>query len=1003
MAVLPFLSSIDRLPRPAWPKRAAQELKAWRQDVGRGGEADGALGAFATALAEDVAGRSLLEAVFGNSSFLSQCLMREPQVLQMIALKGFDATFDAILADLGPAAQTWTERPATMAALRTAKRRVALTVALADITSVWSLEKVTGALTAFAEVALGAALSHLLLEANRAGVLDLAEPEEPEKSSGIAILAMGKMGAAELNYSSDIDLMVLFDAERVAYRGSEGPQQALHRMVRDLIAFLGERTRDGYVFRTDLRLRPDPGSSPLAVSTAAAERYYESLGQNWERAALIKARAVAGDREVGEQFLARLTPFIWRKNLDFAAIEDIHSIKRQINAHKGHHEIAVAGHNIKVGRGGIREIEFYAQTQQLIWGGRMPELRRRGTCAALRALQEAGHADKVAVDHLIGAYGFLRRLEHRLQMIDDESTHTLPDDEESLRAIATFMGYDGTTPFAQDLRLHLERVERHYAALFEDAPELGGAKGNLVFTGTEDDPDTLRTLGELGFSDGTAVSTTIRGWHHGRIRATRSTRARELLTELMPHLLVAFSETVNPDAAFRKFDEFLTNLPAGIQLFSLFYANPKLLNLLAEIMGSAPSLAERLSRNPALLEGVLTGDFYGSLDDASALRADLEQALKQAHDLQDVLDLTRRWAHDREFQVGMQLFRNLIPGEEAGNALTDVADAVLACLLPPVADEFARQHGRLPGGRFVVVGMGKLGGREMTFSSDLDLIFIYSCEGGLETESDGPRPLPVGEYYARLSQRLVGALSAMTPEGRLYDIDTRLRPSGHSGPIASEIEGFAAYQQQRAWTWEHMALTRARVVAGDPDLAARTRAVICDTLTGKRNDAALVRDVSDMRRRIDAERHTENHWMLKHSRGGLLDLEFIAQYLQLRHGAAQPEVLSPFTAEAFDRLAQAGALPRADASELAAASIFLRRLQALLRLTVGVSRDESRFPEGLRAALARAVDVEDFAALKARLEHVQSRVRAYYARLIDEPARRAAAATGENDHEQGNQ
>ena len=563
----------------------------WRQNAAARSSDEPDLAKFMTEFAACEEGRLFLEAIFGNSPFLSQGLRHNPALLQKTANQGFDQAFEDLLKTLVGEKLWQRGRPEVMSGLRLAKRSAALAIALADIAGAWPLEKICQSLSRFAEVSISIALNFLLCQAAKNGQMSLANPENPESGCGIVVLGMGKLGANELNYSSDIDLLVLFDGEVVDYAGDDGPQQGLHRMVRELVAIMGERSADGYVFRTDMRLRPDPSATPLAVSTAAAEHYYESLGQNWERAAMIKARAVAGDQAVGEQFLSRLVPFVWRKYLDFAAIEDIHSIKRQINAHKGHHEIAVAGHDIKVGRGGIREIEFYAQTQQLIWGGKEAGLRQRATCQALQALVEAGHADAGVVSDLVAAYGYLRRLEHRLQMVADEQTHLLPKEADELAAIACFMGYDDVEDLSRDVKFHLSRVETHYADLFEDSPELAGTGGNLVFTGTEDDPDTLQTLRSLGFSDGHAVSATVRGWHHGRIRATRSPRARELLTELMPGLLGAFSQTVSPDAAFRRFDEFLSNLPAGVQLFSMFYARPGLLDSLAEIMGSAPSLA----------------------------------------------------------------------------------------------------------------------------------------------------------------------------------------------------------------------------------------------------------------------------------------------------------------------------------------------------------------------------------------------------------------------------
>ncbi|MBT5675203.1 MAG: bifunctional [glutamine synthetase] adenylyltransferase/[glutamine synthetase]-adenylyl-L-tyrosine phosphorylase [Rhodospirillaceae bacterium] len=981
-----FLTDNAPPPKPAEPERAQRELDMWRQNAAARSSDEPDLAKFMTEFAACEEGRLFLEAIFGNSPFLSQGLRHNPALLQKTANQGFDQAFEDLLKTLVGEKLWQRGRPEVMSGLRLAKRSAALAIALADIAGAWPLEKVCQSLSRFAEISISIALNFLLCQAAKNGQMSLANPENPESGCGIVVLGMGKLGANELNYSSDIDLLVLFDGEVVDYAGDDGPQQGLHRMVRELVVIMGERSADGYVFRTDMRLRPDPSATPLAVSTAAAEHYYESLGQNWERAAMIKARAVAGDQAVGEQFLSRLVPFVWRKYLDFAAIEDIHSIKRQINAHKGHHEIAVAGHDIKVGRGGIREIEFYAQTQQLIWGGKEAGLRQRATCQALQALVEAGHADAGVVSDLVAAYGYLRRLEHRLQMVADEQTHLLPKEADELAAIACFMGYDDVEDLSRDVKFHLSRVETHYADLFEDSPELAGTGGNLVFTGTEDDPDTLQTLRSLGFSDGHAVSATVRGWHHGRIRATRSPRARELLTELMPGLLGAFSQTVSPDAAFRRFDEFLSNLPAGVQLFSMFYARPGLLDSLAEIMGSAPSLAEHLSRHPTLLDGVLTGRFYEPVGEVGELTENLGDSLAQAADFQDLLDAARRWTHDREFQIGMQLLRGMISGEDAGVALSDVAEANLNCLLPHVEEEFCRAHGTMPGGEFIIVGLGKLGGREMTFSSDLDVLFIYRGSEPDQSQSDGPRALPLSQYYGRLSQRLVTALSALTPEGKLYEIDARLRPSGAASPLASEVTGFADYQDKSAWNWEHMALTRARVIAGAPALAADVRAIILNVLTRQRDKKQLVCDVADMRERIDKERFTENVWKLKHVRGGLLDLEFIAQYFQLREAYKYPEIIAAETDKVFERLAACGVIEREAALDMAKACRLLRRLQALLRLTVGVSREENQYPAGVRLALAEAARVETFDQVKALLMATEEKVRGYYAVFISQPA-----------------
>ena len=991
------------LPQPADPHRMALGFEAWQAALDRAGpEAEGA-----RAWSADPAGRRLLAAIFGNSPFLSDLAVKEWAVLSRLVAEGPDPLFAETAKSVERREDPGEDTAALMRRLRLAKRRVALLAALADLAELWPLEQQTAALSRFAEAALGAALRHLLRQAASGGRLALADPADPEEDSGLFILGMGKLGGRELNYSSDIDLILLYDAARARVSARDGVQSFFARLARDLVRILDERTGDGYVFRTDLRLRPDPASTPPALSVAAALVYYESVGQNWERAALIKARPVAGDQAAAAAFLRELRPFIWRKNLDFAAIEDIHSIKRQINAHKGGGRIAIAGHDVKTGRGGIREIEFFAQTQQLIWGGRLRELQVAPTCEALSRLAAAGRIDTNTAAALTADYRFLRRLEHRLQMVDDAQTHRLPADPAGLGQIATFLGYADTDAFVAALSAHLASVERHYALLFEEAPSLAGP-GNLVFTGAEDDPETLRTLATLGFADPAAVAALVRSWHHGRLRATRSQRAREILTELIPALLRIFGATPHPDAALNRFDQFLSRLPAGVQLFSLFYANPALLELVADIMAGAPLLAELLATRPALLDPVLAEGFFAPPPDRAALAADLGGLLAGARDFEDTLDILRRWAGERRFQAGVQLLRRTLDGARAGAFLADVAETALAALLPAVEAVFARRHGRVPGGAFAVVAAGRLGSREMTLASDLDLILIYDAPADSDG-SDGAQKLPVATYYARLSQRLIGAITAPTSEGRLYAVDMRLRPSGEAGPIASHLDGFARYQREAAWTWEHMALTRARPVAGDPSLCRRIAATIAATLAAPRDPQRLLYDVVDMRRRVAAQVPRPSPWDLRNRSGGLVDLEFLVQYLVLREAArwsAAVPAASDSAGEtpalpivgldvehALAMLAAAGALPQTAREELSGALALLREVRVLLTLFSDSPPASGALSEADRATLARCAGAVDTAQLERELSAATARVRAWYEALVAAPARRAHKTT----------
>jgi glutamate-ammonia-ligase adenylyltransferase len=996
MKLLSHLSPEGKgLPGPADARRAALGFEGWHEALVAQVQPNSGT---APRWSATPAGERLLASIFGNSPFLSGVAIREQGFLTRVVEEGAELVFAETAAAVEIAEDFGEDTMALMRRLRIAKRRVALLAAVAELAGAWTLEQQMEALSRFAEAALGAAVRHLLRQAQRKGIAAPVNADDPERDSGLIVLGMGKLGGYELNYSSDIDLILLYDATRTQVGGRDGIQTFFVRLARELGRILDERTADGYVFRTDFRLRPDPASTPPALSVAAALAYYESVGQNWERAALIKARPVAGDRTAGRRFLRELEPFIWRKNLDFAAIQDIHSIKRQINAYRGGGRIAVEGHDIKTGRGGIREIEFFAQTQQLIWGGRMRELRVSSTCETLRRLAAAGRVDPATASDLADDYRFLRRLEHRLQMVDDRQTHALPADRDGITRIAVFLGYPQTDAFVADLLAHLSSVEKHYAALFEQAPSLAGP-GNLVFTGVEDDPETLDTLARLGFAEPAAVAALVRGWHHGRLRATRSQRAREILTELIPELLRIFGATPSPDSALLQFDRFLSRLSAGVQLFSLFHANPGLLALVAEIMAGAPRLAEQLAQRPGLLDSVLTEGFFAPLPDRAGLAAELDQLLAGARDFQDTLDALRRWAGERRFQVGVQLLRRALDGLQAGALLADIAETTLAALLPVVEADFSRRHGRVSGGAFAVIGMGRLGSREMTLASDLDLILIYDAPSSSEG-SDGAHPLPVTTYFARLSQRLIGAITALTGEGRLYEVDMRLRPSGASGPIASSLAGFARYQQEAAWTWEHMALTRARPVAGDPALRRRITEVIGQVLSSTRDPGRLVADVADMRRRIAEENPRPSLWDLKNRPGGLLDLEFIVQYLMLREAASSPQVVCCGTAVALRELGKAGALPPQACRELLEALALLRRVQTLLTLLGdGLSRAEA-LPEADGATLARCAGVVDFARLAADITAATAQVQGWYRRLIEKPARRAAMQaveqTGDN-------
>ncbi|HEX5778134.1 MAG TPA: bifunctional [glutamine synthetase] adenylyltransferase/[glutamine synthetase]-adenylyl-L-tyrosine phosphorylase, partial [Xanthobacteraceae bacterium] len=843
---------------------------------------DKKMGARLTAvLAPQSPARALIEGIADGSPFLWDIARAEPGTLAGLLERSPEASLDRIVETAGTAVRAAKDDDAVMRALRLMRREAALLVALCDIGGVWSVGEVTNALTRVADTAINSSVDYLLRAAHEARKIRLPDGEQPGKGSGYFVLGMGKLGAGELNYSSDIDLIVLYERDAPLERGLE-PSSFFVRLTRDLVRFLQDRTPDGYVFRVDLRLRPDPGSTQIAVATDAALDYYERVGQTWERAAMIKARVIAGDAKAGERYLKDISPFVWRRYLDHAAIADVHDMKRQMHAFRGHEEIAVEGHNVKLGRGGIREIEFFVQTQQLIAGGRAQNLRGRETLPTLDALAEEKWITGEARDELKEAYLFLRRVEHRIQEVADEQTHTLPEEPEALERFARFFGYETRDAFAAELTKYLRRVQTHYASLFEDAPPLAAIDGKLEFPADADDRETIETLKRLGFKDALAASHFVREWLKGTHRPLRAEAAQADLAAIAPAFVVAIARTGNADAAIVAADRFFSALPGAVRLLAALRTHPALVQLLATILGTAPRLGEIVAQSPSVLDGLLDPAFFGALPGEAMLTERLDSLLKQATNDEEFLDLTRRFGREHQVLIGARLLSGTISANRAGEFYARLADILIRAVHRWVEARFQAAHGKVPGAQSAVLALGKLGGSEMTAGSDLDLLLLYDYEPE-RAESDGARPLHASQYYARLTQRLISALTTPTNAGKLYDVDLRLRPSGRAGPVATSLESFHLYQREEAWTWEHMALTRARVVSAAPDFRARVEREIREVLCAERDPGIVARDVAEMRGAVAEEKGEDDRWDLKYAAGGLVDLEFIAQYLQLVH------------------------------------------------------------------------------------------------------------------------
>jgi glutamate-ammonia-ligase adenylyltransferase len=752
---------------------------------------------------------------------------------------------------------------------------------------------------------------------------------------------------------------VFFDDETLAAAGAREPRVAAVRLVAPLVRALEEVTAEGYVFRTDLRLRPDPGATPVAVSMASAEHYYQTLGQNWERAAFIKARAAAGDRVAGQQFLDSLLPFIWRKHLDFAAVEDVHSIKRQIlSAHKSA-ELGEPVFDLKLGRGGIRDIELFVQTQQLILGGRNARLRAPGTLAALDALAEEGVIAAEARATLHDAYIFYRNIEHRIQMLEDAHTHRVPADQEVRARVGMLAGFENVAQFDAALveaRAAVAEIDRQ---LFGREESLADRSGTLSFTGVEDNPDTLLTIERIGYRNAAFVSQTIRGWHHGRVRAMRSERARELLTRLTPRLLRALASAGDGDHAFSRFASFFGELTAGVQFLALLDARPALLELLARLLTRAPALSERLARRPQLMDALIEPRFAAPLagDEPGARMRELGLRMASAGSLEAKLNVARRFHREEAFRIAAQVVEADAEPLDAGAAFTDLADACVTAM----ADAALQEVGSQPGA-FVVLGLGKFGGGEMSARSDLDIMLVYETPG----ESGGA-------YYARLTQRLISALSAPTEEGELYEVDAKLRPSGSVGPVAVRLSALQHYYEQEAWTWELQALTRLRPVAGDAALGARAMNSVRATLSRQRDEAATLLQVADMRARMERERPGKGSWDLKLSPGGLVDIEFIVQALQLTWAHRAPSVLAANTGLALENLREASALPGQAYRTLSSAWRLYTNIRQASAICLGAAAPDASSPSG--AHLARLCGAGDLIELEARLGVARGEVR----------------------------
>lgn len=794
--------------------------------------------------------------------------------------------------------------------LRRRRNDLALLLALADLAGEQDFEATVSSLSAFADAACDAALAQAFAE---------RAPGEPVR--GFAVIALGKQGSSELNYSSDIDPILIFDPATLPRRERDDPVDAAVRIARRWVDLLSARTGDGYVLRVDLRLRPSPEATPIALPVDAAISYYESQAEAWEQAAFIRARVCAGDRALGAHFLTSIQPFIWRRSLDFGQIRRIGDISQRIRSAYAAGQAFGPGYDLKRGRGGIREVEFFAQVQQLIHGGRDPHLRAPATLDALAALADAGHVPPAVAAQMQGHYRTLRTIEHRLQMIDDQQTHSLPQRSDALDAVARLHGLEGGAA----LLALLDPVVADVGAQFDT---LIGTTGAAVAPHWPQAPDALgERLHAAGFAEPADALRRIEEWRSGSMRVLRSPAAREALEQVLPVLIPALGRAADPHAALARFDRLIAGLPSAINFFHLLAARPQLLATLVAVLAHAPALATDLAARPDLIDGLIDASVFA--EPAAPVALARRMAAGPA-DYERRLDHVRRVVGEHRFALGVQLVEGARDALMVSRGYADIADAAVDRLAAATIAEFETVHGRIAGSELLILALGRLGGRALTHASDLDLILLFT--GDIHAESDGPRPLGATTYFNRLGQRVIAALSVPTAAGGLYDVDVRLRPQGNQGPLVASLDAFERYQREEAWTWEHMALTRARPLFGSPSARDRLQGIIDAVLGQPRDAAAALADIVKMRADMAAHKPAKGPLDVKLVEGGLVDCEFAIHSRQLLHRTG----FDPRLNVALRQLVAAGLAP----ASIPPAMDLMGRMLVALRLMAPQSEPE---------------------------------------------------------------
>ena len=923
-----------------------------------------------------------LAAIFAHSRHLQGLARAHPQIISPILTGHGDKVVREAIAEIATAAAEINDEGLMMAAIRRLRQQSALAVALSDMAGAVPVHRQMDWLSEAAVSALGAAATFLFRQANRRGQLaDERVITAPGMAGcGWTVLALGKLGAGELNYSSDIDLILLHDPIDNPLLKPDQSQAFYVGMARDLVKLLSATTGDGIGWRVDLRLRPDPGATAVSIQREAAIGYYESIARTWERAAFIRARPVAGDIAMGNEFLAEIQPFIWRRNLDYTVMDDMKVMLRRPVAAPGWE-----GFNLKTGLNGIRSIEFLTHVLQLVGGGRTASLRGGSTLPALAALAGENWISAGQRDALSALYLTLRRAEHRLQMMADAQTHALPRSMEAIAEAARFMGHEDETTFL--------------AALHDTLAEVGANTTHRLFAdeddghGSADAPpleDAERLTGWLaahGFSRPDDIAAILSGWTAGRIAATRGERARALLGRIIPPMLTHLAEAADPDSAFAHFADFVEGLPASVQIFSLLDHNRDLTRLLGDILVLSPRLGATLRRHPMLFDLVLFRDFFAPLADADAFERDLREAIS-GEAVEPALEMITRMTRERRFRAEVQGLSGVAERAALGRALADGAEAAIRVIADLARTDMVRRHGTIEGD-IVVMAMGRLGLRDLTATSDLDLVFAWDAPDDAQSSgrANGSGVLGATAYFTRLAQTLASWLGGATGEGDLFSIDTRLRPDGEKGAFAPRLGRIEEYYREEAWLWEKLALAKARVVTPASPLAQSAGEIIRKVVSQPVPADEMAVALREMRQRMRASYGDAPDWQLRKRPGGIGEIDLLVQGMRLVHadlfddaGTGEP------AAAILGRLRDAGRLAAQDAEQLAAAGRLFADLHHALRLVIGSSAQR---PETLAAAARQfvlaACDSPDPDHLTGQLAAARADVEALFDRLMPSP------------------